>query len=66
MSKYLPQKQTRERYQVTDMTLHRWRESRGFPQPHKFAGRNYYLAEELDEFDEKNFARASRAGGGVA
>jgi len=51
MVKYLTQREVRERYGRSDMSLYRWQRDRGFPRPYKFAGQNYYAADELDRFD---------------
>ena len=58
MKKFLSKPQTRERYgNRSEMSLYRWQKERGFPTPYKFNNQCYYLIEELDEWDARNFTK---------
>lgn len=51
--KYLTSAQVRERYQICDMTLHRWGkdEKLGFPKPFVVKRRKLYDEEKLIEWE---------------
>jgi predicted DNA-binding transcriptional regulator AlpA len=56
---YLPGRQVRDRYNVSDMTLWRWMRNPklNFPQPTIINRRRYWAEEELQQWER---ARASR------
>jgi DNA-binding transcriptional MerR regulator len=58
--KLLPTKQVAERYAVTPRTIERWRRNPdlNFPAALNINGRNYQDQDELDQFDERQAARA--------
>jgi predicted DNA-binding transcriptional regulator AlpA len=60
---YLSSADLRARYaNVSLMTIYRWLNAgKGFPQPVKMSGRNYWLASELDEYDQRIRDEAIRA-----
>ena len=57
--RYVPDKKICERYDITRVTLHRWRKNPrlGFPAPLVINGQNYNLEHELDAWDARNRAR---------
>ena len=52
---YLPEKQVRDRYGVSEMTLRRWDATPelGFPKPLRIRERKYRAVDELDAFDAR-------------
>jgi predicted DNA-binding transcriptional regulator AlpA len=52
---YLPGRQVRERYNVSDMTLWRWMRSPklNFPQPTRINRRRYWPLEELEAWERQ-------------
>jgi predicted DNA-binding transcriptional regulator AlpA len=58
--KYLTGPQVLERYQISDMTLHRWQKDAklGFPEPMVIRRRKFFREDELVAWERK---RASKA-----
>jgi len=63
MVKWLNDDKVMERYDISAMTLHRWRADArlGFPQPVKMRNRNKTLESELDAYDARMAAIGRRA-----
>jgi hypothetical protein len=58
---YLPSRQVRERYHVSDMSLWRWlRDPKlNFPQPTIINGRRYWRLEDLETWERDRAAGAA-------
>lgn len=41
---------------ISDMTLWRWVQYRGFPKPYKIAGRNYWQPDDIEQWRLTNAA----------
>jgi predicted DNA-binding transcriptional regulator AlpA len=58
--KYLRARQVRARYDdISDMTLWRWIQHKGFPEPEYINGHRYWDERKLDEHDRQRQAEAS-------
>jgi predicted DNA-binding transcriptional regulator AlpA len=60
---YLPGREVRDRYHVSDMTLWRWLRNAElkFPKPTVINRRRYWLVEELEAWDRARAEREGRA-----
>jgi predicted DNA-binding transcriptional regulator AlpA len=60
---YLPSRQVRERFNVTDMTLWRWLRNAKleFPKPTIINSRRYWRIEELEAWERKRAGQESAA-----
>jgi predicted DNA-binding transcriptional regulator AlpA len=60
---YLPGRQVRDRYHVSDMTLWRWMRSPKlkFPHPTVINRRRYWLLDELETWERANVSKAAGA-----
>ena len=60
---YLPSRQVRERYGVTDMSLWRWLRNPklGFPQPTIINSRRYWRVEDLEAWERTRGPRTEPA-----
>jgi predicted DNA-binding transcriptional regulator AlpA len=60
---YLPGRQVRDRYNVSDMTIWRWLQNAElkFPKPTVINRRRYWLLEELEQWERERAARTSGA-----
>ncbi|GLR60280.1 helix-turn-helix transcriptional regulator [Rhizobium indigoferae] len=56
--KYLTGPQVLARYQITEMTLHRWQknEKLGFPEPMKINRRRFFLEDDLIAWERSRAA----------
>lgn len=59
-AKYLPSRDLRERYRVSDMSIWRWlRDDKlAFPKPTVINGRRYWLIAEIEQWERARAARA--------
>jgi predicted DNA-binding transcriptional regulator AlpA len=51
--KYLPGYKVQQRYNISDMTLWRWRKNRGFPDPMKVGERSFYDLELIEQWERR-------------
>lgn len=60
---YLPSRRVRERYGVSDMTLHRWEHNpaSAFPKPIRINGRRLWSLQALEAYERRLASRQTEA-----
>jgi predicted DNA-binding transcriptional regulator AlpA len=55
---FLPGPKVQARYGVTDMTIWRWRQTRGFPDPMKIGDRSFYDLALIEAWERRQAVAA--------
>jgi predicted DNA-binding transcriptional regulator AlpA len=61
--KFIPSRDLRERYRVSDMSIWRWlrNDELAFPKPTIINGRRYWLIDDLEQWERARAAQAATA-----